>query len=428
MLTPFAGLDRSISFLMRPRSGPRFFVAGGDLTGVHLLRNQPEPRPGFYHIGGGGIVLEEAMIRTLGETAERYAQFVSELRFGSQLRFATQQELFDSGERVIGESELTFYSENQRRKPGFPFQPFSPHAPMSWLRVPFDDGERYWVPAQLLLVGYVIRKDRGEPWLTTAVTTGTAAHVDPILAQRGAILELIQLDASMGHWYSASAAPEILFDERTASIEALIARQFEGATPRPSFYFMPSPDLPGLTVTCILRDREHIPHVAIGQACDTRLERAMYKALLEAVGVLHLARVTVLEQGYGVAPGAEKRIDSSRISDLDSNVAWYALGENREQLDRKFARQAVRASELPPDSTLTPREELRMLVDGFRSAKKRLAFLELTTDDVRSLGFRVFRVWSPDTLSLSLPSFPQARHRRYRDYGGIAHVEPHPYP
>jgi hypothetical protein len=67
-------------------------------------------------------------------------------------------------------------------------------------------------------------------------------------------------------------------------------------------------------------------------------------------------------------------------------------------------------------------------VEGFRDAGLRLVTLDLTTPDLADLGFVVVRVWSPDTLSLALPSAPPTAHRRFGAYGGATHRDPHPYP
>jgi hypothetical protein len=54
--------------------------------------------------------------------------------------------------------------------------------------------------------------------------------------------------------------------------------------------------------------------------------------------------------------------------------------------------------------------------------------LDLTSADVRQLGFTILRVWSPDLISLCPPSMPPLAHVRFAAYGGAAHVRPHPYP
>lgn len=75
-----------------------------------------------------------------------------------------------------------------------------------------------------------------------------------------------------------------------------------------------------------------------------------------------------------------------------------------------------------------PEEQVRLLAGAFNATGKELVVLDLTTADVRALGFRSIRVWSPQTLSLSLPSAPPLAHPRFRAYGGARDGHPHPYP
>jgi hypothetical protein len=69
-----------------------------------------------------------------------------------------------------------------------------------------------------------------------------------------------------------------------------------------------------------------------------------------------------------------------------------------------------------------------LLIDAFWKTGNELIGLDLTTGDVRDLGFRVVRLWSPDLLSLPLPSAPPLLHPRFNSYGGATDGAPHPYP
>jgi hypothetical protein len=73
-------------------------------------------------------------------------------------------------------------------------------------------------------------------------------------------------------------------------------------------------------------------------------------------------------------------------------------------------------------------EQLSVLISSFKNSDKELLFCDLTCVEAADLGFVVPRVWSPDTLSLCLPSAPLTQHPRYQSYGGLAHELPHPYP
>ncbi len=425
MLSPLCGLDEMIGFMTRTHSDPLFITAGAELCGVHLLRKQPRPKPGAHHIGGSGMVLDEAVIRCLGETVERYAQLVSEVTLQPRIVFRSYNRIECHGESVLSPAYLIYFTQAQLALRGFPFQAFERDLSLGWIKAASFTGEPdTWIPAQLLLVGYVPKRKQGEPWLSSAVTTGTAAHTVPELALRNAILELIQIDSVMGHWYSAPRAPEILLDSRTSALATVIRKRFGTHSP-PRFYWVRNADLVSFTISCVIRQRS-LPCLGVGLGADTRLVPAMYKALLEALGVVQLAKINLFERACA-AEGAPP-IAPDSIYDLDSNTAYYSQRDHGGYVEAKFGGSDLKASDLPPDSCLAPKQELRMLVDSFRTTGKRLFYLDLTCPDVRELGFVAVRVWSPDTLSLCLPSAPAAAHPRFNDYGGISHFHPHPYP
>lgn len=429
MLGPLCGMDRTVGFLLRSPFEPRLAIAGADMTGVHVVRGEAEP--GAYHLGGAGVLLDEAVIRSLGETVERYSQFVSVLGGRHRLRWASHEEMVAAGRPVVAAERLRFYAPEQHARPGFRFRPLDASTPLSWVACSaLPGGEERWVPAQLALVGYLVRHADGEPWLYPGMTTGSAAHTSRARALRNALLELIQIDSAMGHWYSAATAPRIGFDARTTTLERLLRKVLPAQRDLPELYFLANADLPGLTVACVVREPAgKRPAVAVGLGIDLALERALYKAVLEAVGVTQLAKVDLVNRAISARAGGGEAIDPGSIYDLDSNVTWYADPENAPRLQRKFsAHDVVPASELPADVELGPRAEVELLVDGFRSSGKELVGLDLTLEDMAALGFVAVRAWSPDTLSLSFPSAPPEAHPRFAAYGGVAHRDPHPYP
>lgn len=429
MWSPLCGLDQQIGFLLRSHDEPRFMIAGAQLAGVHVLRGLEEPPPGGYHIGGSGVYLDEALIRTLGETVERYSQLISEVSDNHTIVYTSYDEMRDRDELVIDASHLRFYSDRYYDRPGFPFQRFASDALIGWIKVPslIHGGRELWVPAQLLLVGYLPKHHDGEPWLLASMTTGSAAHTAPLLALRNALMELVQIDSTMGHWYSPAVAPRIEFDQRTQAMENLINRLFGSGQPRPKFFWLRNPDLPGFTVACQIRQAPQcVPVVGTGLGGDLTLSGAMYKALLEAVGVIQLAKLELMTHSFN-EDGMP--IDPRNIYDLDRNVAYYAQVGKQVLLDHKFSdAKTVWASDLPPDIKSSPTEDVRLIVNSFAKSQKELVFMNLTTPDIAQLGFTAVRVWSADTLSLCLPSAPPVQHQRFQAYGGVTNEEPHPYP
>ena len=304
MHNPVCGLLRSMGFLIRERAGAHMIIGSGDVTGVHILNNQPPPRPGSFHLGGSGIVPFESRIRILAETLERYAGHAAAAGGLLPVRRATWQELTADGQHCLAREDLEVFAPEQFAQPGFPFAPFAPDAPIGWVTLPsLVGGVDTLVPAQWFLLGYIPRV--GEPWMGTAVTTGTAAHTDPTRALLSALEEVVQLDAAMGHWYGSGRSVRIRHDRRTAPLRRLIDRQPAAFGLEPEFHLLPNADLPGFNVACLLRQPQGIaPRVAVGLGSGGDLLRSMYRGLLEAVAVQWLAAWLLIEDRAGRSSGA----------------------------------------------------------------------------------------------------------------------------
>ena len=427
MVHPLCGLNSQVGFLLRGRPEPRFAIAGGELSGVHHLLGHEEA--GSYHIGGVGLSRHEALVRALGESAERYCQLVSVATGAVPVSVGTIDELRADGHELVDPLDVGFFSDEQYARPGFLFRPVDAAARYGWVgmrRVP--DGEVVRVPAQLALVGYGPRRGKGEPWLAPAMTTGTATHATMAAARRGAMLELIQVDTAMGHWSGPAAAPRILLGPRVTALQRLVDA-WMGSSATPSFHHLPSPDLPAHSVACVLRQRlGRRPVVAVGLGSETRLVEACYKALLEAVGVFQLAKT-----GMAIAALDGDRAgvadDETAFFDLDSNVVHYGNGGGADILAAKFpADHTVSSEDLPPDIDGSADEVVAQLEDRITAGGARLFELPLTAPDVADLGLVTVRLWSPDLLALSLPSAPPRAHRRFDAHGGAVIERPHPYP
>jgi len=424
---PLCGLDSRVGFVLRGPAEPRFAVAGAQLTGVHLLLG--DRKAGSYHIGGVGTTRTEALVRTLGESAERYCQLTSVALRQVAVRMATISEISASGCSFVSPTTASLFSPEQYDQPGFPFQRADPDASYGWVQAhSVPDGQSTYVLAQTVLVGYRPHRKNGEPWLAPAMTTGTATHTTPAAARRGAILELIQIDAAMLHWYTPLIAPRINLDDRVRALRQVIERHVP-ASCELAFHYLPTPDALAHTTACVLRQPgSRRPAVAVGLGSETMLEQSLYKALLEAVGVLQLAKINT-SQGAAAGESEPSVPKDQDFHDLDSNVGHYASGADVAVLADRFPRHpTVDARSLPADVTGSDEEIVANLTARLALAGLRLLSLDITPPDITALGLVTERVWSPDMLSLTLPSAPPRMHPRFRRCGGVAHEWPHPYP
>jgi thiazole/oxazole-forming peptide maturase SagD family component len=428
MLSPLCGLDQRISVSLRAETSPQLVSIGAELTGVHVLLGLKPPPIGSYHIGGVGLSLDDALIRTLGESAERYAQLTAEKYRTDTIRFASHDALRTAGHWAVPVQKLTIFDSTQFARGKFPYSPFRSDMPMGWVEgSSLVGGDSCWVPAQAVYVGYEARDDLGERRIVSGVTTGTAAHRTHDQALLNAIVELIQIDCAVGHWYSRWPAHPLVLDERVDIVKRVMETH-GGSGASAAFSWLPSPDLPGFVIACMIRGgQERLPAAAVGLGCSLQLGEALYKAWLEAIGVANLVAINLLQAEIGQVDTPSD--DGAEIYDLDSNVAWYAAGHGAERLRERFTcGEPLGTSALPEDVCMEPASSVEYLVKSLLRTGKELYRWDLTPPDISELGLVVERVWSPDMISLPLPSAPPMLHSRFVAYGGVSHEFPHPYP
>ena len=420
--SPLCGLVTSVGYSLHPARGPHVRVNGGELTGMHALLDRPDPKPGSYHIGGVGLNEFEAEIKVYAEAAERYCAGTGILNSSFERRWATRQDLAaQTGDEVLDLSAFGFAEPTL----GGPFDSYSDTAPLTWVKVPrVGTAGPEWVPAQFFYLGYNPRRHDGEPWLGTAVTTGTAVHTTRMAATLAASFELIQVDAAMGLWHGSSAPVRIALDgHRLDRIRRLLERS-AGSSHELRFYWLPSPSLQNFTIACLMVGKgSQVPLVAVGLGADATLEGAMYKAFLECSGVRMLAVWASFDSEDSSAMSTDAMLD------LDSNVSYYARNSRAAQsvVTRFETGVSAHADDLPPDNTHTGADLIRDVVTSITSVSP-LYVEDFTTPEIRGLGLYCVRLWAPGLLALSLPSAPMRQHPRYRAYGDFGNPAPHPYP
>ena len=264
---------------------------------------------------------------------------------------------------------------------------------------------------------------------------------------------MLQVDATVGHWYSKSIAKRIETSPSSAPRIFKLLRHLSAWLDRSEgnveFYSIEQPEeLPVYVAACVIRRPRTFPALMIGHGVAFDLERAMYRALYEAIPILLVSQIQTVRKMYGDPSPDETSLSkpsvsirelfselrTDRVTDLETAVAYYALPENAEKLfpGRFNPDQMVTSTEIyeriPPiwkglSAVLQIEAMLRAIMRHFR-----IFAMDLTAPDTEKLGLRVTRFFSPDLLSLPIPSFPEAAHPRFSAYGGFRSTEPHPYP
>lgn len=429
MHSSLTGLCQEIGYLKRSFTDSALIVIGGELTGVHHILGRPDPGKGGYHIGGVGYFHDEALIKTVAESLERYSQLFSECKIKNELprKFLSYYQMNELHQNIIPEKYLKPFDDTIFAKVDFPFDRYDPFKPITWVEVTALSGKSsMWIPAQFLFLGFTVDRSK-EPWLLSSVTTGTAAHITQAKAIINGVSELTQIDAAMGHWYTDEKAKKLILDDRVSTFNTFMMSVMRSKRIlAPTFYSLESKGLPGFNIACVWeKNRPGGSSFAVGLGSDYSLEKALYKAFLEGQGVVGLGRLNLFKKMNTTVSN-----DKEGMYDLDSNVALYAEGKNATFFRSKFGDQPeIKTDRLPQDWTLDNDEEMvSFLAQSFEKAGKDLFYIDLTTTEAKELGLHIARLYSPNTLSLCLPGCVPKQHPRFEEYPGALYDFPHPYP
>lgn len=420
MVSPFCGILTCIYAYLRQTYDPKGIALGGKLTNVALVKGICSEIT--YHIGGMSMVRDDAMIKCLAEAYERYISFIIDpvsqaegcIDFYENIKNKFPDDLLPT------ERQLQYFTEAQHNDKDF-FVPFNLKTLMHWVKTQeIISKKSMWLPTHLLYLGYTANHQIEEKRINGAVSTGTAVHINYPSCILNSLLEMILIDATMGHWYANQKAYKIELDERTRHIEKVIQKSIPLKNIDIEFYYLPSADFSTFNVACVSRTNK-VPKFSVGLGSDPTLEGAMYKAYLEFIGTRFLANsLAVLQEG---------NIAADQIQNLDDNVLWYAIGNNRQRIDERFnSKISVKARELPTDFLGNKSGIIQQILGEFRSTEKNIIFLDFTNAESRQLGFVATKLWSPDLLTLPLPKAVPINHLRFKVYGGVQHVDAHPYP
>jgi len=385
-----------------------------------------------YHLSGYGRYYEEALIRLAGEAIERYSLLVAPCTLADAVCYASYAEIKKSG-RVIPFEYLQLFSEaeyaklNRGRYRGF--RPLKVDDVVGWVRCPslFASGSEIWVPAQLLFVGYRLNRERGEVAFCPAFSTGTAAHTSPQQALQSALLEFIEIDALMLHWYTRIGAKRVVIDD--LSVVALMPQLFGPG----SRYEVLALDLRVLDNVdahvlgaALINKRQERPFIMMGAQGHLDPARACYRGMMEAIAISFLGIYGPL-----YLPKEYLLTSEAGYTDLDTNVAFFAsperAAEKRDVIHKLVAGQTALSAMHSFASGDVNADTVR-LIRQLSSVSEYGVYLDVTPPETRSRGWHVMRVFIPELLTMCVPGVPYSQHPRIKAHGGIRNGYPHPMP
>lgn len=402
------------------------------MPGYHRVLINPHQEM-QYHLCGYGAFYEEAIIRLVGEAIERYSLMMAQSTMADKIRYASYDDVAREGRVVPFEylhpfSDADYEKLNRGNYKGL--NRLERSDIVGWVKCPslFEAGTEISVPAQMLFVGYKINREQGEVPFCPGFSTGTAAHMSHGKALQNALLEVVEIDALMLHWYTNLTAPAVTIDNLTVAslIPKLVTADSRYEVLALDLRVMEAVDA-NVFGSVLINKHDERPLVVFGAQGHLDPARAFYRGLMEAIAIAFLGV-------YGPLYLPKDYFTSDfgpTFTDLDSNVAFFASPEGsamKKDIIRKMVEGRKVLSSMKNYDTGDVEADTARLVQQLSSVSEYGVYLDVTPPESRSRGWKVMRVFFPELVTMCVPGVPYSEHPRIKAFGGIHNEYPHPLP
>ncbi|MFI6597077.1 YcaO-like family protein [Nonomuraea sp. NPDC050536] len=413
LVSPY-GLVSRLSWLPVAEGEPNFPIYSGSLGNPGAVLStqagwEHDPSSGNFDGAGGDLDREVAAHLAVAESLERYSSCAWH---PDRLIWASAQEL---GEEAVAPQRWPTCSATELADPRCGLVASDPRIPIRWVRGwSFTRNRPVYVPA--VQVWLKCPPESAAERYTHNVSTGCAAHSDPLAAVTNGLLEVIERDSISLTWLQRLRLPRLEFDlEELAPRHRAFAARGASENIR-TLLFDATTDL-GVPVIYGVQLADHDPELAqvVIATCEVDPGRAVAKLFRESASLRIALRALSGQEPteHGVIGGA---LESGP---LDRRARFDFLLEGE--------RPAHRLSDLPRPG---PGEEaLPWLLGRMRHAGCEVVVVDISTDEARQVGATVVRVLVPELMPLSFAHRARylAHPRLYeapRAMGHPVHAEP----
>lgn len=372
---PRCGLIRRLDRVPKDLTEPqRPYIVRAELANSRFLA----PDEAFVSCSGKGRSLVTARNGAIGEALERYAA----LTWLPDRRVSASRRQLEG--RSLDPRDLVLFADAQYEH--LPYAPYQDTTILDW--VPgrsLVSGEAVWVPLLAAHLGESV--SHREAYLFPPTSNGFAAGATAADALVRALLEVIERDAFLIAWAHRLAGRRIdartLPDEETRQVAEAYARR------NVSIQLNLLPVDTAATVVLGTAWSDRAPAVVVGLGADLDPIVAARHAVMEVAQVRPAlgGRLRTAEAARRLAELVE---DPQRVERLEDHDLLYADPRTATALEFLLDPEVDRW-DAGPAAAMQPADALERLVASLAAVAGDVLYVDITPDDVDSLGVRVVR-------------------------------------
>lgn len=371
---------------------------------------------------GCGYEWQESLLGTIGETVERYAPAFYDVK---ERIFSSYKDL---GKNAIHPSEYALFHDKQHEDSRFGIKKFDENVEVSWFPThDLTSGETVYCPGQFIFLPFTMDKN----WINSNTSTGLSAHTNYYKALLGGLYEVIERDSFVMTWMQSIVPPKIIIDQKIQDyLDSYFPKHYQW------HFFDVTYDLEVPTVFGFcFGETEYGEFVAVGSSTRSTMGDALKKVIQEIGQAIPYFRYLL-----GEKKDWQPSDDFNEIRDFEQHSIFYLKRKDLWHVfDKWIDAEQNRKIDFHESQQNTPQEEIKRIVKILKDKNYNVLVKDLTTPDIRQIGFYSVKVFVPQLLQMAgiYPFYFSGGKRLYEVPAKLGYVAndydnlnkyPHPFP
>lgn len=354
---------------------------------------------------GKGTTKQEALQSVIGEYVERYCAFTG---FPKSVQSQGSYEtMANSNLQVPDFSTITHYLDIQYSDTDA--EPLSPDTQTTWIMgTGLISGKKTALPSWIASSRNLSPHGFGS-------SNGCAAGQSLTRAAYRGLLEVIERDALMRHWYTKTVPKRVQLDSSTLQ---MLRDRHEPTNSRIELLSLES-DFPfKIIAATLIGVSDSHPKFLISASARLRLEDAVADAIMELSQQIQMYRRHTLV--------TDDNVQGNEGLSLGKNGLYYTNPENFKDIEWLVTGDVTSLE--PSDDSIQADDNTRLdtALEAFRRTSTNVILYETTNPEIKEIGLHAVKVVVPELAPFCHPEKPAAGHDRLPN--AAVHCEPHPIP